>query len=162
MCRALRAGQPLTAAFQTVATRFEAPLSLEFANCYEQQQLGVAHDEALRSMALRCGVMELQIFTVALIVQRRSGGNLAELLSKMAVMMRKRVWLHGRVLALTGEGRMQAMVLIAMPPLVFAALWFLNRDQAQVLLDHPRLLYGALISQAIGAFFIQRIVNFEF
>ncbi len=97
-------------------------------------------------------MIELQIFAVALIVQRKSGGNLVELLSKMAVMMRKRFWLQGRVQALTGEGRMQAMVLIAMPPLVFAALWLMNRDQAQILLDHPRLLYGAMISQPLARF----------
>jgi tight adherence protein B len=162
MARALRAGQSLTSSFQVVSQSFRAPLSDEFARCYEQQNLGIPVDVALRGLARRIDVMELQIFVVALIVQRRSGGNLADLLSKLAGMMRKRLALRDRVAALTGEGRMQARVLIALPPLAFAAIWFVNPHHTQVLLDHAWLLYAALLSQAIGAAAIWKIVNFEY
>jgi tight adherence protein B len=162
MARALRAGQSLTSSFQVVSQSFRAPLSDEFARCYEQQNLGIPVDVALRSLARRIDVMELQIFVVALIVQRRSGGNLAELLSKLAGMMRKRLALRERVAALTGEGRMQAWVLIALPPMAFAAIWFVNPQHTQVLLNHAWLLYTALVSQAIGAAAIWKIVNFEY
>jgi tight adherence protein B len=76
--------------------------------------------------------------------------------------MRKRAKFHARVRALTGEGRMQAAVLIALPLVALAALYTLNRPYAQVLLDRPRLLLATGMSQTVGAFFIHRIVNFKF
>jgi tight adherence protein B len=106
--------------------------------------------------------MELKIFAVALIVQGRAGGNLAELLTKLAVMIRQRIRFKQRVRSLTSEGRMQALVLIVLPPVVFAALCVLNPKYAYVLFDHPHLLYGAVASQLIGAACIQRIIRIDY
>ncbi len=162
MARSLRAGQSLPIAFQTVGQTFREPVASEFARCYEQQNLGVPVDIALRSLAGRIDIMELRIFVIALIVQHRAGGNLAELLIKLARVMRKRITLKGRVRALTGEGRMQAWVLIALPIVAFVALWFLNPQHTAVLLQHRNLLYAAVAAQAIGAALIWKIVNFEY
>lgn len=162
MSRAAKAGQTATGAFQIVAHDFEAPLGTEFAYCYEQQNLGIPHDVALRDLARRTGVMELQIFVVALLVQRRTGGNLVELLNNLSTIVRQRIRFQGRVKALTGEGRMQAVVLMVLPLLVLAAMFGLNGDYAQSLLNHPRLLAGTFLLQAMGVVWIRQIVNFDY
>ncbi|UUO07230.1 type II secretion system F family protein [Blastopirellula sp. J2-11] len=160
--RALRAGQGLPTAIQMVANDFPKPLSEEFTHYYEQQHLGVANEVALRDMVRRVDVMELRIFAVALIVQQRAGGNLADLLKKLADLIRKRVKMRRRVKALTGEGRMQAVVLIAMPVLVLAALALVAPEYSSVLWEHYEILVGCAISQCIGAFLISRIVNIDY
>lgn len=162
MSRALRAGQTVSAAFQVIANDFPSPIANEFAWCYEQQHLGIAQEVALRDLARRTGIMELQMFVVAMIVHSRTGGNLAELLAKLAVLLRKRAAVQGRVKALTGEGRMQAVVLIALPALVFVAMYILNRDYAQQLIDRPWLIGGCIGSQAIGAAWIHRMIQIDY
>lgn len=162
MSRALRAGQTVPAAFQVIATDFNSPLREEFAHCYEQQHLGIERDVALRDLARRTSVMELQIFVVALIMHGKTGGNLAELLGNLSKLLRKRGKLHDRIRALTGEGRMQAVVLIALPIVIFGAMFVLNREYAQVLLDRPMLLIGCGVSQLIGALCIRKIIDIEY
>ena len=162
MSRALKAGQSISGAFQVIASDFPSPIKDEFAFCYEQQHLGIAPEVALRDMARRSGVMELQIFLVAMIVHLRVGGNLSELLVKLSAILRKRAHIAGRVKALTGEGRLQAVVLTALPMVVFCALYILNREYAQVLLDRPWLLGGCLTSQGIGGVCIHRITQIDF
>ena len=162
ICRAVRAGQTVPATFQMVADDFPRPICEEFRYCYEQQNLGISYDVALRNLARGTGIMELRILVVALLVQSRSGGNLTELLQNLATMIRKRLALQQRVRALTGEGRMQAAVLIALPAVVFVATYLLNREYAQVLIDRPWLLAGCAASQAIGAYFIRKLIKIEY
>ncbi|WP_425613997.1 type II secretion system F family protein [Anatilimnocola sp. NA78] len=162
MSRALRAGQSVTGAFQVIVSDFPSPIKDEFAFCYEQQHLGIAPEVALRDLARRSGVMELQIFVVAMVVHLRVGGNLSELLTKLSAILRKRAYILGRVRALTGEGRLQAVVLTALPMVVFAALYILNREYAQVLLDRPWLLAGCLGSQGIGGVCIHRLMQIDY
>ncbi len=162
MARALRAGQTVPAAFQVVATDFSPPIAEEFAQCYEQQHLGIEYDLTLRDLARRCEVMEVQIFAVALMVNRKVGGNLAELLTNLADMMRKRVKFRGRVRALTGEGRMQASVLTALPVFALVLLWFLKPDYAALLFERPALLAATGASQLVGALWIRKIINFKY
>ena len=162
MARAVRAGQSMTAAFQIVAHDLEPPISEEFARCYEQQNLGRSPDLALRDMARRTGVMELQMFVVALLVQRQSGGNVVELLNNLSGVVRKRIRLKGKVQAMTGEGRLQALVLTVLPIAVFLALLFLNRPYVQVLLNRPSVLGAVLACQALGTLWIHRIVNVDY
>jgi tight adherence protein B len=162
MCRAVRAGQTVPASFQMLADDFPPPISEEFRRCFEQQNLGISYDAALRDLARRTGIMELRIFVVALLIQSRSGGGLSELLQSLSSMVRKRLALQQKVKALTGEGRLQASVLIALPLIVFVAMYFLNREYAQVLLDRPWLLAGCAASQATGAFVIQKLIRIEY
>ncbi|HEX3356443.1 MAG TPA: type II secretion system F family protein [Tepidisphaeraceae bacterium] len=162
MCRAVRAGQTVPASFQMVADDFAPPISDEFRHCYEQQNLGLSYDASLRSLAQRTGIMELRILVVALLVQCRSGGSLIDLMQNLATTVRKRLILQQKVKSLTGEGRLQAIVLIALPFLVFLAIYFLNREYAQVLLDHPRLLMGCVFAQTVGALVIHRLIQIDY
>lgn len=159
MSRALRSGQAVPTAFQVVANDFSSPISEEFAYCFEQQHLGVPFDVALRDLARRTGFVEMQLFATALIINQRVGGNLAEVLNRLAETMRKRGKFHGRLRALTGEGRMQATVLIALPFLAMGALLVLNRSYVQVLFDRPQLLALTTASQIVGTICIRRITN---
>lgn len=162
MSRALRAGQTVSSSFQLIGQDFPQPIAEEFTYCYEQQHLGISQEVALRDLARRTNIMELQMFVVAMIVQARTGGNLAELLAKLAAILRKRANIQNRVKALTGEGRMQAAVLIALPFAIFIALYVLNREYAQILLDRPLLLLGCCASQAIGAVCIHKMIQIDF
>jgi tight adherence protein B len=162
MARVIRAGQTMSQALQAVADEFDAPLAGEFAYCFEQQNLGLPPDLALRDLARRTGLLEIKIFVLALLVQQQTGGNLAELLDKLAGVIRERFKVRGKVRALTAEGRLQAIVLLALPPGMFLIILALNRHYAQSLLDHPGLLVGVLVAEALGALWIRKIVNFEF
>jgi tight adherence protein B len=160
--RAVKAGQTVPAALNIIAQDFEPPISEEFALCYEQQNLGLSRESALRKLARRSGIMELQIFVVALLVQAKSGGDLAELLDNLAAMIRKRLKLKDRIRALTGEGRMQALVLIVLPIVAFFGVIFLAPDYGKCLLDRPWLLAGTAAAQLIGAAWIRQIISFEY
>lgn len=162
MGRALKAGQTMPAAFQIVATDFRPPISEEFAFCHEQQHLGIAPEIALRDLARRTGIMELRIFVVALIVHKRSGGRLSELLNKLSELVRKRIRMQARLKAITGEGRMQAYVLTASPMLMFLGVWLVNPSYAEVLLERPYLVAGTLASQAVGALCIRHIMSLSY
>jgi tight adherence protein B len=160
--RAVKAGQTVPSALQIIAEDFDPPISTEFARCYEQQNLGIGRESALRQLANRTGIMELQIFVVALLVQAKSGGDLVELLDNLSSMIRKRLKLKDRVRALTGEGRMQALVLTILPVAALLGIVFISPDYAQSLLDRPWLLAGTAAVQAVGVFWVRRIVNFEY
>ncbi len=99
---------------------------------------------------------------MALLVQRESGGNCAEILSNLSEVVRKRLRLVGRVKALTGEGRLQAAVLSLLPIAAFVAIYLLNREYANVLLQRPWLLVGLAASEILGTLWIRRIVTIEY
>jgi tight adherence protein B len=160
--RAVRAGQTIPSALQIIAEDFDPPVSAEFARCYEQQNLGISRETALRQLAKRTGIMELQIFVVALLVQAKSGGDLVELLDNLSSMIRKRLKLKDRVRALTGEGRMQALVLSLLPVVSLVGIIVLAPDYSRCLLERPWLLAGTGAAIAVGAFWVRRIVNFEY
>jgi tight adherence protein B len=160
--RVLMAGQTMSQAMQSVADEFKPPVATEFGMCFEQQNLGLAPDIALRELARRTGLLEIKIFVLAVMVHRQTGGNLTELLDKLALIVRERFRIRGMISSLTAEGRMQAVILLAMPPLMFVVLLFTNRVYAMKLFDHPELPIAALISMAFGALWIRKIVNFDF
>ena len=160
--RAVKAGQTVPSALQIIAEDFDPPISAEFARCYEQQNLGVSRELALRQLANRTGIMELQIFVVALLVQAKSGGDLVELLDNLSAMIRKRLKLKDRVRALTGEGRMQSLVLMVLPVAGLLGIIVVAPEYARSLLDRPWLLAGTAAAQAVGAFWVRRIVNFQY
>jgi tight adherence protein B len=162
MARVIRAGQTMAQALQAVADEFEPPVALEFAYCYEQQNLGLPPEVALRDLARRTGLLEVRIFVVALLVQQQTGGNLAELLERLATVIRERFRIRGKVRVLTAEGRYQALVLLALPVALFLILMVVNRNYAQVLLEHPGLLAGMFFFEVVGALWIRKIVNFDF
>ncbi|WP_404310838.1 type II secretion system F family protein [Neorhodopirellula lusitana] len=160
--RAVRSGQTVSAALRMIAEDCESPIKEEFALCYEQQDLGMGRELALRKLAERTQVMELQIFVVALLVQTRTGGDLVELLDNLAELVQKRLRLKMRIRALTGEGRMQALVLILLPIVAFLVLLCSSPEYASMLLDRPYLLVATAASECVGAIWIRHIVNFEY
>jgi tight adherence protein B len=162
MSRAVRAGQTMSGAMALIGTQLKPPLSEEFATCCEHQNLGLPQDVALEELARRTGVMELQLFVVAMLVHRTAGGNPVEILDNLSEVIRKRVRLVGKARAATSEGRLQAVVLTVLPIGAFAALFILNRSYAQILIDRPYLIAAVLVSELVGGLWIRRIVNFDF
>jgi tight adherence protein B len=162
MARVIRTGQTMSQALQAVADEFDAPVSLEFAYCFEQQNLGLPPEMALRELSRRTGLLEIRIFVLALLVQQQTGGNLAEMLDRLAALIRERFRIRGKIRALTAEGRVQALVLLALPPVMLLLILFMNRTYGEVLLEHPNLLAGMFVSEGLGALWIRKIVNFDF
>jgi tight adherence protein B len=162
MSRILRAGQSVTQAMQAVSDEFKPPVNVEFGYCYEQQNLGLAPEVALHDLAQRTGLMEIKIFVLAVLVHRQAGGNLTELLDNIAHVVRQRFKMRTEIKSLTGEGRLQAIVLLALPIVVWVGLFFVTRNYALALLEHTSLLIATLTSMLIGTVWIRRIVNFDF
>ena len=149
-------------AMQSVAKEFASPIAEEFAYCSEQQNLGLAAEVSMRDLAKRTGLIEMNIFVVAVLVQRQVGGNLSEILEKLALVVRTRYKTRGTIRTLTAVGRMQAGVLMAMPPFLLAAMLIVNYDYAIVLVQKPLLIGGMVFFMALGGLWIRKIVNFDF
>lgn len=162
MARILRAGQSMAQAMQAVASEFASPIAEEFAYCSEQQNLGLAAEISMRDLAKRTGLVEMNIFVVAVLVQRQVGGNLSEILEKLAIVVRQRYKTRGAIQTLTAEGRMQAGILMALPPLLLVAMLVVNHDYAMILIHQPILLGGMVLFMALGGLWIRKIVNFDF
>ncbi|MHC4403143.1 MAG: type II secretion system F family protein [Planctomycetota bacterium] len=162
MARTMRAGQTISQALQAVADECSPPLGEEFQYCCEQQNLGLSPEAALRDLARRTGVLELKIFVLAVVVHRQSGGNLTELLDKLAKVVRERFRIRGKIKSLTAEGRSQAMVLLALPPFMMILLLFVARPYMIELFKYPTLLVGMFVSMALGGLWMRKIINFDF
>jgi tight adherence protein B len=162
MSRVVRSGQTISLALRAVSDELPAPVAAEFALCYEQQNLGLSLEAALRDLARRTGLLEIKILVLALLVQQQTGGNLAELLDKLSMMIRERFQIRGQIQALTAEGRTQAAVLLVLPIVMFGLILFFNPDYAGFLLARPELLVGCMVSEAVGALWIRQIINFDF
>jgi len=164
MSQALRAGQSLPAAIQLVGTQLDEPLGPEFATSFEQQNLGVSLAESLKSMTERVPNLDLRFFVTAVILQRQTGGDLAEILDKISHLTRERFQIKGQIQALTGEGRISGIVLLALPPALFAVMLRLNYDYVTMLFEDPlgqKMLIVAIILQFVGAFWIKKIIDIK-
>ena len=162
MSRTLRAGQTTSQAMQAVADEFSAPVAEEFGYCYDQQNLGLSPEAALRDLAARTGLLELKIFVLAMMIHRQTGGNLANLLGKLATVIRERYRIRGVIKALTADGRLQAVILLALPPGMFFLLSIINRPYVEILFQHPMLLVTVVTSMTVGGLWMKRIINFDF
>jgi tight adherence protein B len=162
--RALRAGHSLASGFKLVADEMAAPISVEFERCYEAQNLGVTLEAAIEEMTNRVPNLDLRFFATAVILQRQTGGDLAEILDKIGYLVRERFKIWGQIQALTGEGRLSGIVLLALPPALFVVMWYLNPGYSMTLFTDPmghQMLAGAIIMQIIGALVIRKIVNIK-
>ncbi len=162
MGRIVRAGQTMSQALQAVADEFAQPIASEFSYCYEQQNLGLSPEVALRDLARRTGLLEIKIFVTAMLVQQQTGGNLAEMLDKLSAIIRQRYRTRGQIKALTAEGRFQAVVLLALPVVMFLIFLVLNPAYESELLKHPSLIAATLVCEGLGGLWIRKIVNFDF
>lgn len=161
MARIIRVGQTPARAMHAVADEFDRPIAAEFAFCYEQQNLGLPASVVLRDLAHRNGVLELHIFAIAMLIQQQTGGSLAEMMDSLSTVVRERIALHDKVKTLTAEGRMQALILMALPPFMLVVMLVVNRNYAMALFEYPSLLLAGLVSMGLGALWIRKIVNFE-
>ncbi|MEL6895309.1 MAG: type II secretion system F family protein, partial [Planctomycetota bacterium] len=146
--RSLRAGHSLNAGFGLVGSEMEAPISVEFRRAFEEQNLGIPLDEAIEDMAARIPNMDLRFFATAVVLQRQTGGDLAEILDKIGRLIRERIQIQGQIAALTGEGRMSGIVLLGLPPVLFAVMLFLNYEYSMMLFNDEAgrmLLAGAIV-----------------
>jgi tight adherence protein B len=162
--RALRAGHSLASGFKLVADEMGAPISIEFERCYEAQNLGVPLEEAIEEMTNRVPNLDLRFFATAVILQRQTGGDLAEILDKIGYLVRERFKIWGQIQALTGEGRLSGIVLLALPPGLFIVMYYLNPGYSMTLFTDPmghQMLAGAIIMQIVGAIVIKKIVNIK-
>ncbi|HTN74699.1 MAG TPA: type II secretion system F family protein [Pirellulaceae bacterium] len=162
--RALRAGHSLASGFSLVAEEMPEPIAREFSRAYEAQNLGKPLDQALEEMSDRVPNLDLRFFATAVILQRQTGGDLAEILDKIGYIVRERFKIWGQVQALTGEGRLSGIVLLALPPALFVAMWRLNPTYCMMLFDDPmghQMLAAAIILQVVGALVIRKIVNIK-
>jgi tight adherence protein B len=164
LARALRSGQSLGAGFNMVAGEIPAPLGREFGRVFEEQNLGVSIEDSLDALTERIPNLDLRFFATAVILQRQTGGDLAEILDKIGRLIRERFQIWGQIQALTGEGRLSGIVLLALPVVLFFAMLRLNHDYVMVLFTDPmgkKLLIGAIILQVLGALVIRKIVNIK-
>lgn len=160
--RSLRAGQSLGSGFQMVSHEIAAPLGKEFGRVFEEQNLGIPLEESLRTMTDRTPNLDLKFFATAVILQRQTGGDLAEILDKIGRLIRERFQIWGQIQSLTGEGRLSGVVLLGLPVVLFGAVYRLNPDYLSVLFTDPlgkRMLAVAIFLQVVGALCIRKIVN---
>lgn len=162
MTRVIRSGQTMQQALMAVADEFTPPIAEEFGLCSEQQNLGLSTEEAYRELAERTGLVEIKIFVMGAAVQQQTGGNLSELLDRLATLLRDRAKIRGAVKSLTAEGRLQAALLMGLPPGLYLMMLALNGAYARQLLHYPKVLVATVVLELLGALWIRKIINFDF
>ena len=164
LSRSLRAGQSMAFGFNLVASEMPPPISKEFGRVFEEQNLGIPMDSSLNAMAERIPNLDLKFFVTAMILQRQTGGDLAEILDKIGNLIRDRFRIWGQVQSLTGEGRLSGVVLLALPFVLFVAVYQLNPEYLMKLFTDPmgiKMLTVAVVMQVLGALVIRKIVNIK-
>lgn len=164
LARGLKAGHAFASGLQLVASEMANPLGLEFFKTFKEYNHGLDLNTALLNLCHRVDLRDLRYFTTAVMIQRETGGNLTEILEKIAQLIRERFKLRNQIMALTAEGRLSGWVLILMPPGITLALFRLNPDYIMMLYNHPlgRMMAGAaLFFQVMGMLFIRNIVNIK-
>ncbi len=164
IARALRSGHSLASAMKVVVDELPEPISKEFNIAYEEQNLGVPVEQSLRNLYTRMPNMDYRFFAMAVAIQRQSGGDLAEILDKIGHIIRERFRILGQVQALTGEGRISGIVLMALPIALFFAVWYLNEEYVMMLFTDEigRIMVAvAIVLQILGAIAIKMIVTIK-
>jgi tight adherence protein B len=164
MSQGLRAGHSLANSINLVAEQLPDPAGTEFARVFHEQNLGLKIEDALLNMAKRVDMMDVRFFVTAVLIQRTTGGDLAEVLDNISTVIRERIKLFGQVKALTAEGRLSGYVLFALPFVVFAAMQVVSPEYARILIDDPlgnQMLVGAFVMQMLGLAMIKKIVNIK-
>lgn len=162
--RALRAGHGLASGMRLVAEEMKGPIADEFGRVFEEQNLGIPIEMSLRGMADRIPAMDVRFFVIAVIIQRSTGGDLAEVLDKIGRLIRQRFELFGHVKGLTAEGRLSGIVLLALPPGLLGFLSVSNYNYVATLFTTPlgnKMLMITAALQLLGAWMIRKIVQIK-
>lgn len=162
LSRSLKSGHSLPNGFALVGSEMKQPLAGEFFRVFEEQNLGIPMEDALDQMATRIPNLDLQFFATAVILQRTTGGDLAEILEKISTLIRARMKLLGTIAALTGEGRISGSVLLSMPPALFLYMLYVNPEYIKPLFTDELgkyMISGAVVMQLLGAVAIKKIIT---
>jgi tight adherence protein B len=162
--RSMRAGHAFSVSLEMVHREFPEPLAGEFRRTFEEQNLGQPLEIVLQKLGHRIPSMDVHFFVSAVLLQKRTGGNLAELLDKLAQIIRERFKLRARIRAISAQGMMSGRILSAIPIGVGALMFVVNPDYARFFIDDPaghEMLAGALALQFLGYMIIRKIVTFE-
>jgi tight adherence protein B len=164
MKRALRAGHPFTSTLKLVADDMDAPVSEEFEITFNDISYGSDVRRAMLGLLARVPSVTVMALVTSIIVQKETGGNLAEVLEQIAKVIRGRFRFQRKIQTYTAEGRMSAWVLALVPLVLFATMWVTTPDYLPVLLEDPRghnmIMYGC-VSAVVGIAWIRRIIRIE-
>ncbi|MGQ9646626.1 MAG: type II secretion system F family protein [Thermodesulfobacteriota bacterium] len=162
IARALKAGHAFTAGLKMVGDEIEDPVGLEFEKTLHEINFGLGIPEALKNLTRRVDCPDLRFFIISVIIQRESGGNLAEILGKISNLIRERFKLQSRVQVLASEGKLSAIILVAIPFVVALALSVLNPSYIRTLFIDPlgkALVAFALLMMVMGIFVMKRMIQ---
>jgi tight adherence protein B len=164
MVRGLRSGLPISETMGIVADEIGDPVGGEFRSVSDKMKIGRTMDAALQDTALRLGTPEFQFFVISLAIQRETGGNLAETLSNLADVLRKRAQMKLKIRAMSSESKASAYIIGALPFIVFGLIWWINGSYMQNFFTDERLMIaggGGIVWMGIGAFIMAKMINFE-
>lgn len=165
MVRSLSAGHPVPISISLVARETRDPIGTEFGILSDELTYGVDIDTGIRNMAARVGAEELSLLAISLSVQNGSGGNLSEILSNLADMIRKRVMMRSKIKAISAEGRMTSWFMLAFPFILYGIIRLMNADYFDPLWNsgygnHFLAFSGGLLF--VGMIVIRKIINFDY
>ncbi|MCV0382526.1 MAG: type II secretion system F family protein [Erythrobacter sp.] len=164
LVRGLRSGLPVTETLSVVAQEVPGPVGEEFKAIVERIKIGRTMEESLQETADRLGIPEFNFFCITLAIQRETGGNLAETLSNLADVLRKRSQMKLKIKAMSSESKASAYIVGALPFIVFTLIWWINPTYLGEFFIDDRLIVtglGGLVWMGIGAFIMAKMVNFE-
>jgi tight adherence protein B len=164
MVRGLRSGLPITETLGIVASEIPGPVGFEFRAVADKMKIGRTMEVALQETADRLGTAEFQFFVITLAIQRETGGNLAETLSNLADVLRKRSQMKLKIRAMSSESKASAYIVGSLPFVVFTLVWMINPNYMAGFFVDQRLIVaglGGLCWMSIGVFIMAKMVNFE-
>ncbi len=164
VARSMRAGHAFSVSLEMLHREFQEPLAGEFRRTFEEHNLGLPLDAALQKLAVRVPSLDVHFFVSAVLLQKRTGGNLAEILDKLAYVIRERFKLRGKIRAISAHGRMTGMALSSIPCAVAAIMFVVNPDYVTFFVREEvgnMMALGAVGLQIIGYLIIKKIVNIE-
>ena len=164
LVRGLRSGLPVGETLGVVAVEIPGPVAEEFKAVVERMRIGRTMEESLQAAADRLGTAEFQFFVITLAIQRETGGNLAETLSNLSDVLRKRAQMKLKIRAMSSESKASAYIVGALPFIVFGMIWWINPKYLGGFFVDERLIVtglGGLVWMSIGAFIMAKMVSFE-
>jgi tight adherence protein B len=164
LARAVRAGHAFTTALEMIASEIAEPVASEFRQLYEEQKFGLPVRDALINLADRIPLVDVKFFVTAVMLQRETGGNLAEILDNLSYVIRERFKILRQVRVHTAQGRLTMVLLMALPPTIVVIMLTVNPGFIQPLFTDPighALIVGGITLQTMGYFVIRRIIRIQ-
>ena len=164
LARAVRAGHAFTTALELISNEVNEPIAGEFRKLYEEQKFGLPVRDALMNLTQRIPLVDVKFFVTAVMLQRETGGNLAEILDNLSYVIRERFKIMRQVRVYTAQGRLTMMLLMGMPPVIIVAMLFLSPQFIHPLFADPighTLIVVGITLQTVGYFVIRRIIQIQ-